>query len=68
MMISTRNMKKMLLKKLRKRGGGGEKVTCSQVPVFCYMYTAIACRSSVRSVVAIKKILLLYSSVIVTTS
>jgi len=48
-------MKKVLLNKLRKKGGGGKKVNCPQVPVFCDMYTAIAYRNSVRNVVTIKK-------------
>ena len=56
----------MLLKKMRKKGGV-KKVTCPQVLVVCYMYIAIAFRNSVRNVVT-TKILLLYSSVIVTTS
>jgi hypothetical protein len=60
-------MKKNVAKKIEKRGGG-KKVTCPQVPVLCYIYTTIAYRKSVRDVVTIKKILSLYSSVIVTTS
>ena len=67
MMISTRNMKKNVAKKIERKRGEGKKVTGPQVPVFCYMYIAIAFRNSVRNVVT-KKILLLYSSVIVTTS
>ena len=57
----------MLLKKMRKKGVG-KKVTCPQVLVVCYMYIAIAFRNSVRNIVTTTKILLLYFSVIVTTS
>jgi hypothetical protein len=67
-MISTRNMKKNVAKKIERKRGEGKKVTGPQVPVFCYMYIAIAYWSSVRNVATITKILLLYSSVIVTTS
>ena len=59
-------MKNNVAKKNEKKGVG-KKVTCPQVLVVCYMYIAIAFRNSVRNVVT-KKILLLYSSVIVTTS
>ena len=38
-----------------KRGrGGGKKVIFPHVPFFCYMYTTIAYRNSVRNVVTIK--------------
>ena len=60
-------MKNNVAKKNEKKGVG-KKVTCPQVLVVCYMYIAIAFRNSVRNVVTTKKILLLYSSVIVTTS
>ena len=60
-------MKNNVAKKMRKKGVG-KKVTCPQVLVVCYMYIAIAIRNSVRNVVTTTKILLLYSSVIVTTS
>ena len=61
-------MKNNVAKKNEKKGGRGKKVTCPQVLVVCYMYIAIAFRNSVRKVVTTTKILLLYSSVIVTTS
>ena len=48
-------MKNMLLEKNWDKKGGCKKVTCPQVPVFCYMHTTIAYRNSVRNGVTIKK-------------
>jgi hypothetical protein len=61
-------MKNNVAKKNEKKRGGGKKVTCPQVLVVCYMHIAIAFRNSVRNIVTTTKILLLYFSVIVTTS